>query len=449
MNRRLTYLAAGLAVAVAASVVGWLGVNPDASAENGRSASKSPELVVKGNFPDPDMAKFGDTYYGYATNTGGKNVPVAKSDKPGGTWNKLKKDALPKLGSWAKEGLTWAPDVSKRPDGSYTLYYTAREKKHDIQCIGAARATKPEGPFKPVGKNPIVCPTSRAGAIDASTFTEGDKNYLLYKTDDNAIGKPTSLMLQRTNADGTKLKGKPFEMLRNDRESERGIIEAPVLTKRGDTYVLVYAGGQYGNDSYFTGYATSSSLSKKFAKAKRSVMTSATTGMSGPGGADIVPGSDGTDHIYFHAHTGDKQRSTFRADLGWAGTRPVVGGNWTRFEAESGKVHDAKVRSGAKNASNGKVVGKIDHNGSYVDIKVFVPRSGKHTAMVGYANGSKTTASHKLSVNGGKATTVSYDKTGWDNWKKAKVSVDLKAGWNTLRFQNGKAYAELDFLDVR
>lgn len=446
--KRRKVITAGIAVAIAASATAWVTLSSEAKADAGAEAV-APQVVIEGNFPDPDVNKFGDKYYAYATN-GGKNLPVATSAKPDGGWSVSGTDALPKLGAWAQTGRTWAPDVSQRPDGSYLLYYTAHSINPDRQCIGAATASNPEGPFEPVGDKPIVCPADEGGAIDASSFTDGDKHYLIYKTDANAIGQPPVVYLQETTADGLTFVGDRREILRNDQDAERGILEAPVMVKQGGNYVLFYAGGEYWNDSYFTSYATSTSLTGSFKKAYRPLITGASVdgAVNGPGGADVVRGADGVDHIYFHGHVGDG-RSVYRADLGWAGDLPVVRGSRVRYEGENGTLNNCKVRDNAAGASQGKVVAYIDHADSYVDFKVFTPSAGNHTVSVGFANGSQEASSHKVSVNGTEVGAVSYPITGWDNWQQANVDVDLKAGWNTLRFGKGTAFAELDYVEVR
>ncbi|ADD43586.1 family 43 glycosylhydrolase [Stackebrandtia nassauensis] len=446
-SRKLLTL--GIAAAIAVSSAAWITLSPDAKAEGADAKAVAPQIVIGGNFPDPDVSKFGDKYYAYATN-GGQNLPVATSDKPGGEWAMTGADGLPKLGAWAQPGRTWAPDVSQRPDGSYLLYYTAHSISPDRQCIGAATSAKPEGPFEPVGDKPIVCPADEGGAIDASSFTDGDKHYLIYKTDANAIGKPPVVYLQETSADGVNFIGDRIEILRNDQDAERGILEAPVMVKQGGNYVLFYAGGEYWNDSYFTSYATSTSLTGPFKKAFRPLITGSSVdgAVNGPGGADVVRGSDGVDHIFFHGHVGDG-RSVYLADLGWAGDLPVVRGSRVRYEGENGKVNNCKVRDNAAGASQGKVVAYIDHADSYVDIDVYTPSAGNHTVSVGFANGSQEPSSHKVSVNGTEVGAVTYPITGWDNWQQANVDVDLKAGWNTLRFGKGTAFAELDYIEVR
>src|SRR5947209_6758625 len=80
-------------------------------------------------------------------------------------------DALPTLPGWvAYDGGSgsydvWAPDVSRRDDGTYLLYYTARDTS-GMQCIGAATASTPAGPFAPVGTQPLVCNAPDHGDID-------------------------------------------------------------------------------------------------------------------------------------------------------------------------------------------------------------------------------------------------------------------------------------------
>ena len=441
-------LVVGVAAAIGLSGAAWAVSSPDAQAEEASAKAVPPQMVIEGNFPDPDVSKFGDKYFAYSTNSG-MNLPVATSDKPDGGWKMTGTDALPKLGAWAQTGRTWAPDVSKRPDGSYLLYYTAHSIDPDRQCIGAATSAKPEGPFEPVGDKPIVCPADEGGAIDASTFSDGDKHYMIYKTDANAIGQPPVVYLQETSANGLEFIGDRVEILRNDSDAERGILEAPVMVKQGGNYVLFYAGGEYWNDSYFTSYATATLLTGPFTKAYRPLITGSSVDgkVNGPGGADVVRG-DGVDHIFFHGHVGDA-RSVYRADLGWAGDLPVVRGSRVRYEAEDGALNHCEVRDNAAGASQGKVVAKIDYDDSYVDVKVYTPSAGNHTVAIGYANGSETDATHGLSVNGGSAATVTYAKTGWDNWKQVDVDVELKAGWNTLRLSKGTAFTELDYLEVR
>jgi beta-xylosidase len=94
--------------------------------------------VYRGDFPDPFVLKVGDTYYAYATKGAGKQVQTSTS-KDLVHWE-AGPDALPKVGSLGFNGETWAPEVLRRGDDSYVLYYTANK------CIGRAVAREPLGP---------------------------------------------------------------------------------------------------------------------------------------------------------------------------------------------------------------------------------------------------------------------------------------------------------------
>lgn len=437
MRRSLAFLAA-LVVAVPALLV----TTPAAA------ATTAPALVVGSDFPDPDVIKVGATYYAYSTNNGNGNVPVATATSLTGPWTR-RPDAMPTLGAWANGGLTWAPDVSRRADGRYLLYYTARSRAVGRQCLGAALATSPLGPFAAVGTGPLVCNGGEGGDIDASSFTDTTgARYLLYKDDGNAIGQPTSLWLQPVAADGLTFTGGRVELLRNDRAEEAGIIEAPALTKVGGRYVLFYSLGGYGGDGYQTSYATSTALTGPYAKAYRSLLTTSTLdgAVRGPGGADVVREAGG-DHLVFHGWINNySARGMYVAALGWAGEYPVVRGSRVRYEAERGGLNHCAVRN-TPTASQGQAVAYIDYADSWVDVTVFAPRAGGYSVWIAYAAGFGA-AEHTLTVNGGGAQVVAYPHTGWETWRQVRADVTLNAGFNTVRLTHRSRWAELDFIEV-
>jgi arabinan endo-1,5-alpha-L-arabinosidase len=439
VRRRLVGLAALALAAVPLLVVG---AGPAAA------ATAAPTLAIASDFPDPDVVKVGGTYYAYSTNNGHGNVPVATATALTGPWTR-RPDALPALGAWASGGLTWAPDVSQRADGRFLLYYTARSRAVGRQCLGAALATSPLGPFTAVGTQPLVCNGAEGGDIDASSFTDTTgRRYLLYKDDGNAIGQPTSLWLQPVAADGITLQGARVELLRSGRPEEAGIIEAPALTRVGGRYVLFYSLGGYGGDGYQTSYATATALTGPYTKAYRSLVTTATVDgvVRGPGGADVVREAGG-DHLVFHGWIDNySARGMYVAALGWAGEYPVVRGSRVRYEAERGGLNHCAVRA-TPTASQGQVVAYIDYADSWVDVSVFAPRTGGYTVHIAYAAGFGD-AQHTLSVNGGAAQVVGYPNTGWETWRQVRADVTLTAGFNTVRLAHRSRWAELDFLEV-
>ncbi|MBO4204478.1 family 43 glycosylhydrolase [Micromonospora echinofusca] len=434
----------GLAGVVAALLISPFVVAPDSAS----AVTTPPAAVIASDFPDPDVIKVGGTYYAYSTNNSHGNVPVATATSLTGPWTR-RPDALPTLGAWASGGLTWAPDVSPRADGRYLLYYTARSAAVGRQCIGAAVATSPLGPFAPVGTGPLICNGAEGGDIDASSFTDSDgARYLLYKDDGNAIGQPTSLWLQRVAADGVTLQGTRVELVRSGLPEEAGIVEAPVLTRVGARYVLFYSLGGYGGDEYQTSYATATSLTGPYTKAYRSLLTTASLdgAVRGPGGADVVREAGG-DHLVFHGWINNySARGMYVAALGWAGEYPVVRGSRVRYEAERGVLHHCAARS-TTTASQGQVVAYLDYADSWVDITVFAPRTGSYTAHIAYAAGYGD-AQHTLTVNGGAAQVVTYANTGWENWRQVRADITLTAGFNTLRLNHLSRWAEIDFVEV-
>ncbi|TXK34234.1 family 43 glycosylhydrolase [Nonomuraea sp. C10] len=407
------------------------------------AATVAPAPVIRADFPDPDVIQVGSTFYAYSTSSRPGRIPVASAPSATGPWT-VRGDALPAKPSWAGDGGFWAPDVSRRPDGRYLMYFTGPSTATGRMCVGAATSANPLGPFQPAGGSPLVCDADEGGDIDPSSFVDTDgKRYLLYKNDGNAVGRPTILWLQQVAADGVTFVGGRTELIRNDRPEEAGVIEAPVLVKRPSQYVLFYSGGSYTGNSYFTGYAVSPSLTGRYTKAYRPLMTTATFdgAVQGPGGTDVLG-----DRAFFHGWVGDA-RHLYTAALGWAGDYPVVRGSRVRYEAERGTLNRATVRTGAAGASQGAVVAKIDHADSWVDVRVFAPVAGAYTAHVAYAAGYGD-AQHLVTVNGTTRFTLDYPDRGWDNWTQVRAPLTLNAGWNTLRLQHRTRWAELDHVEI-
>ncbi|UCM86947.1 family 43 glycosylhydrolase [Streptomyces marincola] len=403
----------------------------------------APGLVIDDDFPDPDVFAEGGTHWAYSTSSRHGRVPYATAPGPDGPWA-VRGDAMPTAPAWTGGGGFWAPDVSRRADGRYLMYFTGPDRASGRMCLGAALAASPAGPFAATSDRPLVCDPGEGGAIDPSSFVDSDgSRYLLYKNDGNAVGRPAILWLQRVAANGTTFIGSRAELLRNNLPSEDGVIEAPVLVKRPSHYVLFYSAGVYSTPDYQTGYAVSRSLTGPYTRAYRPLMTTASLdgAVSGPGGADIGDG-----RVFFHGARPAGGRGLYVAQLGWDGDLPVVRGSRVRHEAERGALHRAAVRQ-TPSASQGAVAAGIDHADSWVDLTVFAAGPGAHTLHIGYAAGYGA-AQHALSVNGRRVGTVDYPDRGWENWTEVSVPVRLTAGHNTVRLQFLSRWAELDYVEV-
>jgi len=296
-------------------------------ADTAAPASETPAFAIDQDFPDPDVLRVGETYYAYATNSPAANLQYATSTDLE-TWQPAGEDAFPDLPAWADEGRTWAPDVTELADGRFALYFTAQDAESGQQCIGAATADAPTGPFVGASDTPLICPLDEGGAIDASSFTDTDgARYLVWKNDGNCCGLDTWLQLSPLGADGVTLAGEPTRLLQQTEAWEGSLIEAPVIVKHDDAYVLFYSANDYGGEAYATGYATATALAGPYTKADGPLLTTEITGDAyvGPGGQDVVAGPDGEDRIFFHSwDPAIVYRGMNVLPLSWNGSTPVV-----------------------------------------------------------------------------------------------------------------------------
>jgi beta-xylosidase len=427
--------------ALVAAAAAFSVATPIATADD---RSVAPGLVINRDFPDPEVLQVGGTYYAYSTSSSPGRVPYATAPAAAGPWT-VRGDALPQKPAWAGNGGFWAPDVSRRADGRFLMYFTGPSTATGRMCLGAALADSAAGPFQPTSGQPLVCNAGEGGDIDPSSFVDTNgARYLLYKNDGNAIGQPTIIWLQPTAADGVTFTGGRVELLRNNRPEDQGVIEAPVLVRRPSQYVLFFSAGVYTNGGYHTSYAVSGGLTGPYSRAFRPLLTTQTLDntVNGPGGADVVG-----NQIFFHGHLSGGGRGMYTAALGWANDFPVVRGSRVRYEAERGTLNHAQVRTGAAGASQGAVAAGIDFADSWVDTSVYAPVAGAYTVHIGYAAGYGD-AQHTLYVNGGAAQVVTYPNRGWDNWTQVSAQVTLAAGFNTIRLQFRSRWAEVDYLEV-
>lgn len=304
--------------------------------------------VYETNFPDPFILPHNGQYLAYATNAERMqaNVQMAASSNlidwaPIRTDGKLH-DAMPTLPSWAKEGWTWAPEVI-RLGSEYLLYFTARERRSDRQCTGVARSADPRGPFVSDATEPLVCQRELGGTIDASPFQDADGQlYLYYKSDANAVGKPTDIFVQRMTPDGLRLTGEPVALLRNDQKWEAHVIESPTMVRQGDGYIMFYSANHFGWEPhqrlspYAMGYARCQGPMGPCTDAPGNPILYSYNDrklgcLSGPGHQALFE-TGGRQFIVFHAHAArggcrnaGKGRYMYIAPLNWQNGEPRIG----------------------------------------------------------------------------------------------------------------------------
>jgi beta-xylosidase len=301
------------------------------------AATAAPAItpVIGRDFPDPAIVSVGSTYYAYSTSstygTQLRHVPVAQSKDPRGGWTELG-DAMPLLPPWvakdrAGNAAVWAPAMRGRAGGGYLLYFTAQDAARNVHCIGVAVASSPKGPFTPARPDPLVCRPQEHDSIDPMPFIDADgARYLLYTAGSNG----TTIWLQRLAPDGVSPVGERRALLHADRPEEAKIIEAPVLLRHDNKYLLFYSGNSFNSGHYFVNYATAPVLAGAFVKHNGTLLDGNT--LNGPypntGGQDVLTWA-GHDYLAFNANVRPGQRGMFVAPLNWNkdGTPTVQLGN--------------------------------------------------------------------------------------------------------------------------
>ena len=330
-------LAAALVLAVAACDGGRddgaaPATQPAPAPETRRAAGpRFTNPVYDENFPDPFVLAVKGSYYAYGTNSERGNVPVLRSRNlvrwtPG-------RDALPKLGPWAVEGRTWAPEVLRAPNRTYVLYYTAQSLELSAQCIGRAVATAPTGPFVDRLPRPLVCQKPEGGSIDASPFRDDDGTlYLLWKNDGNCCGLDTFIYSQRLSKDGLRLIGRRTRLVKQDARWEGALVEAPTLWKHARRYYLFFSANAFDSDAYAVGYATCRGPLGPCRDSPENPILTSECGAAGPGHQTLVKDDDGDTWIVYHAWPPDAVGSVFPGRLVWidrivwSGGEPTVRG---------------------------------------------------------------------------------------------------------------------------
>jgi beta-xylosidase len=254
------------------------------------------------DFADPFVLRVGGTYYAYATQWRDTNVQVITSTDLV-RWS-TPHDALPRLPEWAAWGHTWAPAVLARRD-RYVLYYTVRDRASNRQCISSAISTSPAGGFVDRSAGPLVCQLDHGGSIDPYPFVDDDgRAYLLWKSDDNALGRKTSVWAQRLSDDGLALAGVPVHVLGEAYAWQAPSMEGPAMTRSGNTYYLFYGANWWASSTAGIGYATCTTpLGPCVDRATNGPWLGTHTNAVGPSGPAFFTDLAGL-HVAYHAWTG-------------------------------------------------------------------------------------------------------------------------------------------------
>jgi len=251
------------------------------------------------DFPDPFVLTVGSEYYAYATNSAAGNIQIIQSSDLA-HWTTLG-DALPHLAPWAKPGATWAPSVIHLGD-TYVLYYSAVFLGTGEQCISAAVATQPQGPFTDTSTVPVACQLTAGGSIDPSPYVDAAGTpYLTWKSEGNA-GQPPTIWAQQLDPAGTGLlPGAPTALLQPTAAWQGGVVEGPDMVDLDGQWELFYSGNDWSTAGYAVGVAACVGPLGPCPASTSPPILSSGPSFSGPGGASVFTGTDGTVRMAFHA----------------------------------------------------------------------------------------------------------------------------------------------------
>ncbi|MDQ6616939.1 MAG: glycoside hydrolase family 43 protein [Actinomycetota bacterium] len=264
--------------------------------------SKSASPAYGGDFPDPYVLSAGGRYWAYSTGGGGRNLQVMNSADLQ-NWGAVS-DPLPVLPAWAQSGSTWAPGVLANA-GRYVMYYSARNAAAGRQCISVATSAAPGGPFADNSTTPFICQLDHFGSIDPFPFTApSGGRFLLWKSEDNAVGQPSQLWGQRLSTDGLSLVGSPSRLLTESSPWQAPVIEGPSMVARGGVFYLFYGAGDWSTAKASMGYATCATPLGQCRNISTVGPWIASHGAAlGPSGPAMFIGRDGLTRIAYHAWT--------------------------------------------------------------------------------------------------------------------------------------------------
>ncbi|MEU6378811.1 family 43 glycosylhydrolase [Streptomyces sp. NPDC046909] len=239
---------------------------------------KSP--VLPGLNADPNIVRFGDTFYLYPTTDGFEGWSGTQFKAYSSTDLVHWKDhgVILDLGpdvSWA-DSRAWAPTIAEK-DGKYYFYFCADAN------IGVAVSDSPTGPFKDALGQPLLKAGQLSGQmIDPAVFTDDDGQSYLYWGNGHAYVAP--LNDDMTSLDATKIKD----------ITPSGYNEGSFVVKRKGTYYFMWSENDTRDENYRVAYATGSSPTGPWTKRGVILEKDLSLGIKGPGHHSVVhvPGTD-------------------------------------------------------------------------------------------------------------------------------------------------------------
>ena len=270
--------------------------------------------------PDPDVVRFGNSYFAYTTGTTwGNHIGVLRSSVPNRgfntlTGNQFGSSAFPSIPAgqsvrpWQTNSTQNAPGVFK-VGSRYIMYYTAQAVAGHggHYCLSRATASKPAGPFVDQSSGPWLCMDNLGGVIDPSPYVDGHgRPWLVFKTYDLVEhgSQPSQIFVIKLTPDGLSPAGSPISILnQNTLSSPYETAENPQMLYVQGKYMLLFSRGGWATSSYRQGYATCNGPVGPCRESQAAFLTSYGR-VLGPGGGTIFSDKAGRRWIAYQGWNG-------------------------------------------------------------------------------------------------------------------------------------------------
>jgi xylan 1,4-beta-xylosidase len=267
-----------------------------AAPTGGARAATLTNPVLAGDHPDPTVVRVGATFYASATSASWAPIfPLFRSTNLV-HWRQVGA-VLPSAPHWAA-GNFWAPELV-RWSGRMLAFYSA-SRRGGSPCLALAIAARPEGPWHDRG--PLLC--RPGGTIDVDPFTDLDRTrWLLFKR----LGVGRGIYAMRFSERRLRPVGHAHELIAPDASWEQGVTEGPTLLRRGNSYLLFYAGGHCCRPpcTYAEGVARAPSLLGPYAKDPRNPLLAGNAAWQCPGHGTTVDLGPAGLFLLHHAYSAD------------------------------------------------------------------------------------------------------------------------------------------------
>lgn len=253
----------------------------------------------------------------------------------------------------------WAPEVVEA-DGAWWLFYSVGRgiEGHHIRV---ARADHPLGSF--IDQDVNLTP-DETFAIDAHPFRDEDGAwYLFYARDVLDHPRPGTHLAVVRMASMTATEGPAVEVLAPNAdwqifERQRRMygktldwhtLEGPAVVRRHGRYWITYSGGAWTGPGYAVKWAVANSPTGPWEHAPLDappLLSTATTGLPGPGHNSLTTMPDGSDAIVFHAWDDARDSRLMRArSITFGADRPVVGDEITTRQRQFAPIADIRAKA--------------------------------------------------------------------------------------------------------